>query len=502
MTADTALAPTGGYRLPRSTAEALLHIVVAIALTIFAVSSFAISTAFGVAATFVVTFITAAALPAAIPFAVALSFMFQNVVVAWYTPIITDNTTFDALRGANFIILMTAFAAFLAASFQARVRGIAPLRPWLIGSILLTGVVVIYLGLGAARGEFKDAVVYFRNIVTPVACFYIAIVATSIYRVNLSKTLLWLAAAAIIYGYCELLFTLDFLSLFHGDLYIERDITWQINTGVWEKTLQETGFVLRGLQDILTTNFFNLPMFGDLRVFRLNGPNFHSISYAYALSVVAVWLLFNKRWLLPLLALPLLVVIGSKGATFMLLLALIVRIAVPLVGARIAVLLSLLISAGWVAGAIFIGMRSGDYHVLGLFAGLRDFLHDPLGQGLGFGGNLSSTTLNVDWERAQSTGAADTPMESAVGVLLYQMGIASIAFFAFLALLARTAWRSYVASGDMSILFGFVVITAISANAVLQEEAYFSPLALGLALLLTGVSLANHWTATGRRLGQ
>ena len=66
MTADTALAPTGGYRLPRSTAEALLHIVVAIALTIFAVSSFAISTAFGVAATFVVTFITAAALPAAI----------------------------------------------------------------------------------------------------------------------------------------------------------------------------------------------------------------------------------------------------------------------------------------------------------------------------------------------------------------------------------------------------------------------------------------------------
>ena len=347
-----------------------------------------------------------------------------------------------------------------------------------------------------------DAVVYFRNIVTPVACFYIAIVATSIYRVNLSKTLLWLAAAAIIYGYCELFFTLDFLSLFHGDLYIERDITWQINTGVLEKTLQETGFGLRGLQDILTTNFFILPMFGDLRVFRLNGPNFHSISYAYALSVVAVWLLFNKRWLLPLLALPLLVVIGSKGATFMLLLALIVRIAVPLVGARIAVLLSLLISAGWVAGAIFIGMRSGDYHVLGLFAGLRDFLHDPLGQGLGFGGNLSSTTLNVDWERAQSTGAADTPMESAVGVLLYQMGIASIAFFAFLALLARTAWRGYVASGDMSILFGFVVITAISANAVLQEEAYFSPLALGLALLLTGVSLANHWTATGRRLGR
>jgi hypothetical protein len=83
--------------------------------------------------------------------------------------------------------------------------------------------------------------------------------------------------------------------------------------------------------------------------------------------------------------------------------------------------------------------------------------------------------------------------------MLYQMGVASAVFLGFLALLARAAWRGFQANGDTSLLFGFVAIAAISANAVLQEEAYFSPLALGLALLLTGVSLADHWKTGGRQ---
>ena len=74
----------------------------------------------------------------------------------------------------------------------------------------------------------------------------------------------------------------------------------------------------------MMTTFFNTPIFAGIfpDVFRIGGPNFHPISYAYALSMMSTWLLFRRRWLLPLAALPLLLVIGSKGAMFMLLVAL------------------------------------------------------------------------------------------------------------------------------------------------------------------------------------
>ena len=130
--------------------------------------------------------------------------------------------------------------------------------------------------------------------------------------------------------------------------------------------------------------------------------------------------------------------------------------------------------------------------VLGLIAGVRDFLGNPLGQGLGIGGNLSSTSANLDWDRAQGEGAAAVPVESAVGVMLYQMGIGSFVFFGFLAALSISAGRRLIETGRPDFLFAFVAVVTISANAVLQEEAFFSPLALGLALLLSGVSFGSH----------
>lgn len=498
MTADALQQPPLRLRLTPAAAEALFHAGIAVLVVILSVSSFAVSTVFGVAASFVMTAIVAIAVPASIPLVVAVSFVTQNMVVAWYTPSIPDNTDFDALRGANFVILATAFAAFFLAAFQARARAIAELRPWIVGGVWLCGVIVVYLGLGAMHGDAKDAIVYFRNVITPIFCFYVAIIAASLYRIDLTRTVPWLAGFAIAYGYCELAFGMDFLSLFHGDQYILRTIARQIQSGAYEKALQETGFVLRGLQDVLLTNLFNLPIPGLPQVFRIGGPTFHSISFAYALSIVSVWLLFNRRWLLPLLALPLLLVIGSKGAMFLLLAGLFVRLAKPLLGIRPALLLTVAASVAWVAGSIGFGIRAGDYHVLGLFAGLREFTHNPLGVGLGLGGNLSSTTVDVNWDLAQAHGAAAQPMESAIGVMLYQMGIGSLVFLAFLVAIARAAWRAYRRSGDFAVLFLVVAVVAITANAVLQEEAFFSPLALGFALLLGGARLAAHWSPTSQ----
>ena len=495
MSTTHAYPPVGlGVPAP-GTSEALLHVGMAFLVVTFAVSAFAVWTPFGIGATFVLTLIVSNAVPAGVPVLIICAFLFQNLVVAWFTPYIPDNDTFDALRGSNFIVLMTAFSIFLAASFQHRVRALTELRPWLLLNMVLCGTICFYFALGVVHGGPKDAVVYFRNTITPLACFHVAVLAASLYPVDLRKSMLWLGAGAIVYGYLELIFTMDFLGLFHGDLYVERSISRQVETGVWEQALKETGFVYRGIEDVMTTTFFNTPLFNDIlpSVFRIGGPNFHPISYAYALGIISAWLLFRGRWLLPLAALPLLLVIGSKGATFMLFVAIAVRLIYSPSRAGLTLMAVVALALVWTSAAIAYGSTHGDYHVLGLIAGMRDFLANPLGQGLGIGGNLSSTSLNLNWQNAQAQGAASVPVESAVGVMLYQMGIGSLVFFGFLAALAVALRRQLIETRDPDFLFGFVGIVTISANAVLQEEAFYSPLALAFCLLLVGTSLGTRW---------
>ena len=95
-------------RLPQSVAEAAFHLLVGFLLVVLSVSSFAVGTVFGVAVTFLLTLAVATVLPASVPVVIVSSFLYQNMVVAWFTPYVPNNNTFDALRGANFVILMTA----------------------------------------------------------------------------------------------------------------------------------------------------------------------------------------------------------------------------------------------------------------------------------------------------------------------------------------------------------------------------------------------------------
>lgn len=481
--------------ISRPASEALVHVGLGMAVVVTSVSAFAVSTVFGIAATFLLALLVTIVMPASVPVIIICSFLYQNVAVAWFTPFIRDEVAFDALRGSNFVILMTAYGAFFAASFQYRLRPVTELRPWLLLSILLAGVICLYLGLGAVHGSPRDAIIYFRNTITPLACFHIAVVAASLYRVELRKSLTWLGSVAIVYGYCELIFKLQFLSLFHGDQYLLRAIRRLIENGTFEKQMHETGFVIRSFNDILMTNFFNSPLLADVlpQVFRINGPNFHPISYAYALSVISAWFIFGGRWLLALSALPLLLVVGSKGAMFTLMLALMARVLWILFGRVVAIGATVFIAGTWVVAAIVFGAAHGDYHVLGMIAGMKGFLHNPFGQGLGLGGNLSSTSEHINWERAQHTGATAIPVESAVGVMLYQMGIGSLVFFGFLAGLAIAAYHRLVRTADTDFLFALVMIISISANAVLQEEAFYSPLALGFAMLLIGTTFGTYF---------
>ena len=91
----------------------------------------------------------------------------------------------------------------------------------------------------------------------------------------------------------------------------------------------------------------------------------------------------------------------------------------------------------------------------------------------------------------QHAGAADVGLESAVGVMIYQMGVGSVVVFAALVRLLQkaplgTAPRPGAAPTDLLFIGLWIGMT----NGVFQEEAY-SPYAVGLLVLFCAIIAAN-----------
>ncbi|MGT2502590.1 hypothetical protein ACVOMS_20650 [Bradyrhizobium guangxiense] len=259
--------------------------------------------------------------------------------------------------------------------------------------------------------------------------------------------------------------------------------------------MRATGNVPVDLKDRFSFDFLNTPLlegFGLSKMLRIHGPNMHPISFAYGLGFVALFLFSVGRPLLALAALPLLVFCSVKGALITVIFVAAGWIGTRLIGAVATLLLGFVGMIAFAILAIRLGLQIGDYHVIGLMGGLDGFVQRPYGRGLGIGGNLSDSYFSIDWSAAQAAGTIDGAVESAIGVLLYQMGIGAFVPLAFYFAMALKAWRLYASSGYLTQgLAGFGVLVVL-LNGLFQEEALFAPLALGLMLSLTGLVIGNH----------
>jgi hypothetical protein len=274
-----------------------------------------------------------------------------------------------------------------------------------------------------------------------------------------------------------------------------------MESGIWIKEMHKSGLVIRSYLDTMTIDFLNTPLLADLGLtfYRLVGPNFHSISFAYTLAVLSVFLAAAGSVWIALLAFPLLLVVGSKGAlvfTILLLFALVLsRWLRPTVlfWSYMAVLLAYTIAA------IVVGIWAEDYHVLGFIGGLKGFLAQPIGHGLGVGGNLSMDMTGIDWGRSQQLGYTDVAVESAVGVMLYQMGVFGAAVLGAIVWIAMRVWSLYRQSHDPMFAIGTLALFTIAVNGIFQEEALFSPLAFGLVIALAGLLLGRSFRMPAAR---
>jgi hypothetical protein len=432
------------------------------------------------------------AVPAYAPLVAIFVLLFQNLFVSIFSPII-EISQLEIIKGYNFLVCAVMWATATTV-FLFRYSLAAPaVKRFMMYGFAVFAVIGGYYLIGLTQDALA-ATIYLRNIVLPLFLFQLSLLTASVFKTRATPAIIAIGAVAILCGYFELIFRDAWLDVTNGHAYWQFDEIKATESGQWERQMRATGDVLVSLQDRFKFSLFNTPLLEGLglsEVLRVFGPNISAISYAYGIAFFMLFAFSTGRYVLFAAGLPLLLFCGVKGALILILFVLAGWTGTRLLGPRPTLLAGLLAVIAYVIAGIYIGLQIGDYHVIGFMGGWNGFMQWPLGRGLGVGGNLSVDFSSIDWSAAQQAGAVDGAVESAVGVLLYQMGLMALIPLAYCFAIALFVWRTYARSGMMPqglVAFGIIVTLA---NGIFQEEALFAPLALGLLLSLGGLAIGN-----------
>ncbi len=435
----------------------------------------------------------AIAMPAyAAPVAI-FTLIFQNIFVSILSPIIGSPSELEFIKGYNFLGCAVLWATVVATWLVRWRSAPAEVNRLMIAGAVVMAVIGLYFLIGFVRDQLP-AVIYLRNVIFPLLMFQLALLTASSFSTPVTRVLIAIGVVTIACGYLEFSFRDVWLDLTNGHTYWRFEEIKATDTGVWEKEMRATGHVPVDLQDRFKFSFLNTPLLDGLGLppfLRVFGPNISAISFAYGLSFFFLFMCSTRRYLLAACALPLAILCGVKGALILVVFVLAGLLGTALIGAVPTLVAGSIAAIAYTVIGLYVGLQIGDYHVIGFMGGWNGFLQAPLGRGLGIGGNLGADFASIDWSAAQHAGAVDGAVESAVGVLLYQMGIAALVPLAYYAVIAFLVWRRYARSMLLPqglVAFG-ILITLV--NGIFQEEALFAPLALGTFMALAGLALGH-----------
>jgi hypothetical protein len=469
-------------------ANAMLTVVVAACITAVPVFAHLLHPVFGVLSAVLLAGLCAWRMPEISIVAIVFALLFQNTFVSLVADYVVSDDDFNVVRGYNFVTIAVTWLVFTAtflANWRGRNRAIDPFVKVLAALFVILGV---YFLLGFAFFGMT-AIVYLRNIVTPLLLFQICMLAFLSRPVRLGQAMTVLSILLLACGFVEFFWREEWLGLTNGYAYWERSASPNYITMAYDKHLQETGIVATGLLDSFRITLFNTPLTEDydIEVLRLFGPNMHAISFAYALCFLSIFALYRGRFALTAALFVLLVLTSAKGPLILFLLVGASWLNFRLFGAKFAFFCHCVVMLAYAAAGIVIGLGLGDYHVIGLMGGLHEFAANPIGGGIGAGGNLSSEFSKIDWPAAQAAGRTPFAVESAVGVLLYQIGVFAVAV---IGACVWIAWRvlliARTTGNDLHAAAAFALLTMVGTG-LFQEEAYFAPLALAMFMALAGM---------------
>ena len=403
--------------------------------------------------------------------------LYQNRSVSLFSTSLSPDL-FRASQGTGFALTL-ALAAIAACRLWLSGRR----RNLLLGLGLVGCVIVAYTVLGAARSSPGSAIPYFRSSSIALVGLLIGwdVGRSAGYR---SVALCYLVSLGLGLGVALLEVTapIPYYEWINASRYYSLSLSAASSI---------VSIEMSRAQDVLTYQtggFFNI-VGGGWQTVRFGGPNMHSVSYAYVLSVAAIVAASLGAYWYVLGIAPLLFLAGVKGAAVLLLWSLSLSLLGCCCGPKVLAASGLALGSTYVGFAIWFGLAAGDYHVIGLIGGVNGFLHNPLGHGIGVGGNLSVDVTRSDltgqWDLNQRYGA-DVPLESAIGVMLYQMGVGVVAVAAVIWLAFAAGFRHIWRATNVIPL----AIAIVTVNGLLQEEA-FSPFAMGLLTIFAGVLSAG-----------
>lgn len=469
-------------------------IAIALAIPMIAVPVFAhiINPIFAIVLCLLVAGTMARYLPGAAVVAVVFAAMFQNLFVSIVSPHIDDPSDLNVIRGYSFFILVAVWSVTFTLFIVRYREHLQTLDKFVRISLGLMLLVFGYFLIGAISNPI-GAVIYLRSIATSLLIFQLCLILFAILPLKITHAFKFITFILILCGYTELLFREDWLYLTNGETLFNLMTQSERSNLAWDKSAAETGIVVKGFIDSITVDFFNTPLLADLKIkiARLLGPNNHPISYAYAVSFFILFSVAIGSFISAILLVPLLLFANAKGAIILLILVWFAWGMAKLFGARFALITLGFVLSAYILIGIQVGLFIGDFHVLGFMGGVYNFAGNPIGHGIGAGGNLAVKFKALDWSEYQAIGRTPIAVESAIGVMLYQMGIAAFAYIGFVIWIAcKTVMIGRSTGQSIHLIAGFGLLV-ILANGVFQEEALFSPHGFGFLMALNGIIIGS-----------
>lgn len=454
------------------------------------VSAHPIHPIFAIFISFVFTVALANWMPGVAIIAVIFAALFQNLFVSIISPHLINLSDVNIARGYSFIILCSAWAvAFLTYFFREKGK-IASLDQMMKVTTIVFALIGVYFVIGFVQNPL-GSIISLRSTASAFMFFQMGLVFFALYPLKLSYAFTIIGFILVIFGYIEFFYREEWMVWTNGQTFWDLTTTAQRESGLWDKDAAELGIVSLGFLDSITVDLFNTPLLDGLKITitRLLGPNFHAISYAYGLAFFFIFALYRGSFVLAILLAPLLLFANAKGAIILLILVGLSWIVARVFGAKFGFGVLSAVLLLYIAVGIFIGLAIGDFHVLGFMGGVYNFLGNPIGHGLGAGGNLSTNFSTLDWSEYQAAGRTPIAIESAVGVMMFQMGIGA---FIYIGTCIWISWKTVClgasTKNSLHIVAGFALIT-ILVNGIFQEEALFSPSGFGLIMALNGMIL-------------
>jgi hypothetical protein len=421
-----------------------------------------------------------------------VNLLIQNLFVSLISPLLRDTDRFTALLATNFLVVLLMAAFGILFWFKLRPKLSPDRRQLLVWLVFFFGVLCVYTPLGIAHSSLTSALIYARVYLIG-GLLLIAGIAIG-YHLNFRyvvSVIRLMAIFLVAWGVIEFLFV-------HWLYELVNVVDYMHFKFAGGKDVESFGT----LNDIIasgSSSYLNLSGdYGlDLSFMRLKGPNLHPISYAYALAFCALICFIYRYYVLLLGCIVMMLLVGAKGPLLMVFVAL---AAYPFYSKRNHSPRWFLLALGGLLVAYVIivfsyGLATEDYHVVGLMGGLRGFVQNPLGRGVGVGGNMSDlAATQTNFAFFQENGA-DFALESAFGVMLYQIGIFTAVFLLYYRQILIRVWAAlrYFANEPRLIVIP-VALAVLFVNGIFQEEA-LSPAGWGLWLLMSGLLIARHWRA-------